>query len=112
MQLFSGKRTANVVPGTPLHVNITSPNDLRYFKGPYSLKLQKNQKPTMTLNKYSKQKDTIDRLDPCFCHKISFIMYGSTYAISPALSPSQTVCTHINIRANVSATLTILSVTV
>ncbi len=36
----------------------------------------------------------------------------STYSISPALSPSQTDCTHVNISANVvSATLTILSVT-
>ncbi len=45
VQLFSGKRTANVVPGTALHVHITSPNDLLYFKGPYSLKQENNQNP-------------------------------------------------------------------
>ncbi len=30
---------------TTLHVHITSPNDLSYFKDPYSLKQQKNQNP-------------------------------------------------------------------
>ncbi len=45
VQLFSGKRTANVVPGTALHVYITLQNDLRYFKVPYSLKQQKKQNP-------------------------------------------------------------------
>ncbi len=45
VQLFSGKRTVNVAPGTALHVYITSPNDLHYFKGPYSLKQQNNQNP-------------------------------------------------------------------
>ncbi len=45
VQLFSGKRKANVVPGTALHDHITLTNDLRYFKDPYSLKQQKNQNP-------------------------------------------------------------------
>ncbi len=36
---------APVVPGTALHVHITSPNGLRYFKGPYSLEQQNNQNP-------------------------------------------------------------------
>ncbi len=30
---------------TALHVNITSPNDFSYFKGPYSLQQQNNQNP-------------------------------------------------------------------
>ncbi len=45
VQLFSGKRMVNVVPGTSLHVHITSPNYLHYFKGPYSLKQQNKQNP-------------------------------------------------------------------
>ncbi len=126
MQLFSGKRTANVVPGTALHVNITTPNDLRYFKGPHSLKQQKNQthNDTGQTNKYSKQKDTIDRLYPCFCNKITLYYVRKAhrkhththtvtktihttnthtvtnthkhtpYSISPALSPSQTHSLH------------------
>ncbi len=49
-----------------------------YFKGAYSLKQQKNQNPhdTGQTNKYSKQKDTNDRLYSCFVTKLRFIMYG------------------------------------
>ncbi len=39
-----GERSSRQVL-TALHVYITSPNDLSYFKGPYSLKQQKNQNP-------------------------------------------------------------------
>ncbi len=69
-------------------------------------------------NKYSKQKDKIDRTCPCFCHKITFyyVWKGQAYSLSPTLGLSLTdthiVCTHLNKRANVlSITLTILSVT-
>ncbi len=108
-QLFSGKRTVNVVPGTALHVHTTSPNDLRYFKDLYSLKQQKNQNPQRHWpNKYSKRKDKNNRSYPCFCHKMMFYVWKSTYSVSS----SQTVCIQVNIHANiVSTTLTILSVT-
>ncbi len=89
---------------TALHDHITSPNDLSYFKGLYSLKQQKNQHWP---NKYSKQQGKKDRSFPCFCHNYIICIF-------PALSPSQThitVCTHVNIHANVvSATLMILAV--
>ncbi len=39
-----GERSSRQVL-TALLDHITSPNDLRYFKGPYSLKQQKNQNP-------------------------------------------------------------------
>ncbi len=62
---------ANVVPGTALHVHITSPNNLSYFKGPYR-KRTKIHNDTGQTNKYSKQKDKNDRSCTCFCHKITF----------------------------------------
>ncbi len=98
---------------TALHVHITSPNDLRYFKGPYSLKQQKNQNPQHTgqTNKYSKQKDKNERLYPCFCHKITLYVWKA-HTPSLLLSLPHRQFVHVNISANVvSATLTILSVT-
>ncbi len=86
------------------------------------LQLQNNQNPqrhTGQTNKYSKQKDKINKSSPCFCHKIMFYYVRKAQpnvTLSPALGLSLTdthiVCTHLNISANVvSTTLTILSVT-
>ncbi len=60
--IFSGKRMEKVAPGTALHVHITSPNDLCYFKDPYSLKQQNNQNPQ---GHYRKHKDTNNKLYSC-----------------------------------------------
>ncbi len=74
-------------------------------------KRTKTNNDTGQTNKYSKQKDKNDRSNPCFCQKIVLLCTESTYSISPTPSPSQTVCTHFNIHANVvSATMRILSV--
>ncbi len=62
--------------GTALHVHITSPNDLRYFKGPYSLKQQKNQNPQRHWpNKYILNIQSTDYIH-VFATKLRFIMYG------------------------------------
>ncbi len=98
---------------TAFHVHIASPNDLRYFKGPYSPKTAKEPKPTMTLaeqvNIVNKRIKTTDH--PCFCHKIA-LYYYEKHIFYLSRSFSLTVCTHVNIRANVvSTTLRILSET-
>ncbi len=102
LQLFSVKRTANVVPGTALHVHITSPNYFCYFNGPCSLK---ELKLTMTL---AKQINTyrIKTTFPCFCHEND--IYYTKYILYLSLTDAHIVCTHVNICATVvNATLTI-----
>jgi len=75
VQLFSGKRTANVVPGRSLD-RIKWPylfaKWFLLFKRSYNRKITKTHNDTDQTNKYSKQKDKIDRSSPCFCHKITF----------------------------------------
>ncbi len=121
VQLFSGKRTANIVPGSSLD-RIRVPYHAKLFllfQKSYNRQIIKTHNDTGQTNKYSKQKYKIDRSCPWFCHKIiCFIMYGKhiAYSLSPALGLSLTdthiVCTHLNISANVvSTTLMILSVT-
>ncbi len=79
-------------------------------------KTAKEPKPTTTLakqinivNKWYKRQ-IISMILP---QNYVLLCTESTYSLSPALSPSQTFCTHVNISANVvRTTLTIWSVTV
>ncbi len=92
---------------------------LMLFQRSHNRKITKTHNDTGQTNKYSKQKDKIDRSCPCFCHKITFYYVRKAHSLlslSPTLGLSLTdthiVCTHLNISANVvSTTLTILSVT-
>ncbi len=55
-------------------------------------KNNKTDNDTGQTNKYSKQKDKIDRSCPCFCHKITFYLYGKnkpTLSLPLSVSPSQ-----------------------
>ncbi len=75
VQLFSGKRTVNVVPGSSLD-RVTVPYHFAkwflLFQRSYNIKITKTHNDTGQTNKYSKQKDKIDKSCPCFCHKIKF----------------------------------------
>ncbi len=95
-----------------------SQNDFCYFKGLTTEKTTKTHNDPGQINKYSKQKDKIDRSCPRFCHKIKFYYVQKAHSLLSlplSVSPWQThkVCTHLNISTNVvSTTLMILSVTV
>ncbi len=64
LQLFSGKHTANIVPGSFLD-RITVPYHFAklylLFQRSYNRKITKTHNNTGQTNKYSKQKDKIDR---------------------------------------------------
>ncbi len=64
VQLFSGKRRANVIPGSSLD-RITVPYHFAklflLFQRSYNRKITKTHNDTGQTNKYSKQKDNIDR---------------------------------------------------
>ncbi len=81
---------------TALHEHITSPNDLRYFKGPYSLKTAKEPKHTTTLAKQinivNKRIKTTDHIH-VFATKLRFIMYGK-HILSLSRSVSLTHSLH------------------
>ncbi len=85
VQLFSGKRMADIAPGSFLD-RITVPY--------YNRKIIKTHNDTGQTNKYSKQKYKIDSSCLCFATKLHFIMYGKHIAYSLSLplsvSPSQT----------------------
>ncbi len=75
VQLFSGKRTANVVPGSALDRSTWPYQFAKWFmlfQRSYNRKITKTHNDTGQTNKYSKQKDKIDRSFPCFCHKSTF----------------------------------------
>ncbi len=121
-ELFSGKRTANVVPGSSLDC-ITVPyhfaKSFLLFQRSYNRKITKTHNDTGQTNKYSKKMYKIDRSCPCFCNKIMFYYVRKAHSLL-SLSRSRSlphrhtynVFTHVNISANVtSTTLTILSVT-
>ncbi len=96
--VFSGKRKENVVPGSSLD-HIAWPYHFAkwclLFQRSYNRKITKTHNDTGQTNKYSKQKDKIDRFH-VFATKLSFIMYGKhiAYSLSPALGLSLTD-THI-----------------
>ncbi len=121
VQLFSGKRTANVVPGSSLD-RITVPYHFAkwflLFQRSYNRKITKSNNDTgqkiNTVNKRIKSTHLVH----VFATELHFIMYGkhTAYSLSPALGLSLTdahiVCTHLNISTNVvSTTLMILSLT-
>ncbi len=100
VQFFSGKRaTANVVPGSTLD-RITVPYHfakwfLLFQRSHYNRKITKTHNDTGQTNKYSKQKDKIDRSCPCFCHKLTvyYVRKGfkaHTLSFPLSVSPSQT----------------------
>ncbi len=95
VQLFSGKRTANVDPGSSLN-RITWPYHFTkwflLFQRSYNTKITKTHKDTGQTNKYSKQKDKIDRSSPCFCHKIKFYLRKHKPTLSLSLSLSLSLC--------------------
>ncbi len=110
VQLLSGKRTPNVVPGSSLD-RITVPYHFAkwflLFQRSYNSKITKTHIDTGQTNKYSKQKDKIDRSCPCFCHKITFYFVRKAHSLL-SLSCSRSfphihlVCTHLNISAKCS----------
>ncbi len=124
VQLFSGKRTANVVPGSFLDRITVLYHFAKWFllfQSSYNRKITKTHNDTSQTNKYIKQKDKINRSCSCFCHKIMFYFVRKAHSLtltllslscSRSLTDTYIVCTHLNISANVvSTTLTILSVT-
>ncbi len=82
VQLFSGKRTANVVPGSFLD-RITVPYHFaKWFVISKVLKQKNYQNPdTGQTNKYSKQKDKIDSSCPYFCHKMKFYCVWKAHSL-------------------------------
>ncbi len=99
-EVFSGKRKENVVPGSSLD-HIAWPYHFAkwclLFQRSYNRKITKTHNDTGQTNKYSKQKDKIDRSFPCVCHKIKFYYVRKAHSIlslSPALGLSLTD-THI-----------------
>ncbi len=107
VQLFSGKRTANVVPGSSLD-RITVPYHFAkwflLFQRSYNRKITKTHNDTGQTNKYIKQKYKIDRSCPWFCHKIMCYYVCKAHSLL-SLSRSRSllhrhthiVCTHLNI---------------
>ncbi len=115
VQLFSGKHTANVVPGSSLDRFTVLYHFAKWFllfQKVLQQKNNQNQQDTGQIQKYSKQWDKNDRSFPCFATKWRFIVYVKHILyLSRSLSPSQTQFTHENIRANaVIAAMTTLSV--
>ncbi len=112
VQLFSGKRTANVVPGSSLD-RITVPYHFAkwflLFQRSYNRKIIKTHNDTGQTNKYSKQKDTIDRSCPCFCDKITFYYVRKAHSLL-SLSRSRSL-PHRHTCNVVSTTLKIWSAT-
>ncbi len=85
VQSFLGKRTDNVVPGRswPHYMTISLRQMILLFQRSYNRKITKTHNDTGQKNKYSKQKDKIDRSCPCFCHKITFyVRRAHTFSVS------------------------------
>ncbi len=106
------RQIISVISKVALQFCITLPNYFCYFKGLITEKLCKTHNDTGQTNKYSKQKDKIDRYCPCFCHKITFYYVRKAHSLLslyPALGLSLTdthiVCTHLTISANVVSTI-------
>ncbi len=58
----------------------------------YNKKITKTHNDTSQTNKYSKQKDKIDRSCPCFCHKIKFYCVRKAHSLlSLGLSLTDTI---------------------
>ncbi len=69
VQLFSGKRMANVVPGSSLD-SFHFAKWFLLFQRSYNRKITKTHNDTGQTNEYSNQTDKID--SSCFCNKIQF----------------------------------------
>ncbi len=86
VQLFSGKRTANVVPGSFLDRITVLYHFAKWFllfQRSCNRKITKTHYDTGQTNKYSKQKDKIDRSGPWFCHKITFYYVRKAHSLLP-----------------------------
>ncbi len=88
VQLFSGKRTANVVPGSFLdHITVLYhfAKWFLLFQSSYNRKITKTHNDTGQTNKYIKQKAKINRSYPCFCHKILFYYVRKAHSLTLTL---------------------------
>ncbi len=98
VQLFSGKRMATVVPGSSLDRITWLYHFTKWFllfQMSYSRKITKTHNNTGQTNKYSKQKNKIDRSCPCFCHKIAFYYVWKAHSLlSLSLPHKHTYCFH------------------
>ncbi len=95
VKLFSEKRTANVVPCSSLdRITVTYHFAKSFpFQRSYNRKITKTHNDTGQTNKYSKQKDNIDRSCPWFCHRITFYYVRTAQpnlSLPLSVSPSQT----------------------
>ncbi len=99
VQLFSGKHTANVVPGSSLDrftVQYHFAKWFQLFQKVLQQKNNQNQQDTGQIQKYSKQWDKNDRSFPCFATKWRFIVYVKHILyFSRSLSPLQTQFKHM-----------------
>ncbi len=98
VQLFSGKRMAKVVPGSSLDRITWLYHFTKWFllfQRSYNRKITKTYNNTGQTNKYSKQKNKIDRSCPCICHKIAFYYVWKAHSLlSLSLPHKHTYCFH------------------
>ncbi len=93
VQLFSGRHTANVVPGSfrdRITILYHFAKWFLLFQRSYNRKITKTHNDIGQTNKYSKQKDKIDRSSPCFCLKIKFYYMRKAHILL-SLSRSQSL---------------------